>query len=138
MGTVSYTHLDVYKRQGKGIAILPQDHQICAPADGEITALFPTKHAIGMKTKDGLEILIHIGIDTVNLNGKYFTSKVNIGDQVVQGQVLVDFDYQKAAQEHYDTHVIVVITNSDDYLDIFSNNKTERITKDMDILTVIQ
>lgn len=123
---------------GKGIAILPQDHQICAPADGEITALFPTKHAIGMKTKDGLEILIHIGIDTVNLNGKYFTSKVNIGDQVVQGQVLVDFDYQKAAQEHYDTHVIVVITNSDDYLDIFSNNKTERITKDMDILTVIQ
>lgn len=123
---------------GKGIAILPQDYQICAPADGEITALFPTKHAIGMKTKDGLEILIHIGIDTVNLNGKYFTSKVNIGDQVVQGQVLVDFDYQKAAQEHYDTHVIVVITNSDDYLDIFSNNKTQRITKDMDILTVIQ
>lgn len=123
---------------GKGIAILPEDHQICAPADGEITALFPTKHAIGMKTKDGLEILIHIGIDTVNLNGKYFTSKVNIGDQVIQGQVLVDFDYQKAAQEHYDTHVIVVITNSDDYLDIFSNNKTKRITKDMDILTVIQ
>lgn len=123
---------------GKGIAILPQDHQICAPADGEITALFPTKHAIGMKTKDGLEILIHIGIDTVNLNGKYFTLKVNIGDQVVQGQVLVDFDYQKAAEEHYDTHVIVVITNSDDYLDIFSNNKTKRITKDMDILTVIQ
>lgn len=123
---------------GKGIAILPQNHQICAPADGEITALFPTKHAIGMKTKDGLEILIHIGIDTVNLNGKYFTSKVNVGDQVVQGQVLVDFDYQKAAQEHYDTHVIVVITNSDDYLDIFSNNKTKRVTKDMDILTVIQ
>lgn len=123
---------------GKGIAILPQNHQICAPADGEITALFPTKHAIGMKTKDGLEILIHIGIDTVNLNGKYFTSKVNVGDQVVQGQVLVDFDYQKAAQEHYDTHVIVVITNSDDYLDIFSNNKTERVTKDMEILTVIQ
>lgn len=123
---------------GKGIAILPEDHQICAPADGIITALFPTKHAIGMKTKDGLEILIHIGIDTVNLNGKYFTSKVNLGDQVIQGQVLVDFDYQKAAQEHYDTHVIVVITNSDDYLDIFSNNKTKRITKDMDILTVIQ
>ena len=123
---------------GKGIAILPQDNHICAPVNGEITALFPTKHAIGMKTKEGLEVLIHIGIDTVNLNGKYFESKVNIGDQVIQGQELVVFDYQKAAQEHYDTHVIMVITNSDDYLDIFSNNKTERITKDMDILTVIQ
>ena len=123
---------------GKGIAILPQDNQICAPADGIITALFPTKHAIGMKTKDGLEVLIHIGIDTVNLNGKYFEAKVNIGDTVVQGQTLIVFDYQKVAEEHYDTHVIMVITNSDDYLDIFSNQKIETVTKDMDILTVIQ
>ena len=123
---------------GKGIAILPQDNQICAPADGIITALFPTKHAIGMKTKDGLEVLIHIGIDTVNLNSKYFEAKVNIGDTVVQGQTLIVFDYQKVAEEHYDTHVIMVITNSDDYLDIFSNQKIETVTKDMDILTVIQ
>ena len=123
---------------GKGIAILPQDNQICAPADGIITALFPTKHAIGMKTKDGLEVLIHIGIDTVNLNGKYFEAKVNIGDTVVQGQTLIVFDYQKVAEEHYDTHVIMVITNSDDYLDIFSNQKIKTVTKDMDILTVIQ
>lgn len=123
---------------GKGIAILPQDNQICAPADGIITALFPTKHAIGMKTKDGLEVLIHIGIDTVNLNGKYFETKVNIGDTVVQGQTLIVFDYQKVAEEHYDTHVIMVITNSDDYLDIFSNQKIKTVTKDMDILTVIQ
>ena len=123
---------------GKGIAILPQDNHIYAPADGEITAIFPTKHAIGMKTKEGLEVLIHIGIDTVNLNGKYFESKVNIGDTVIQGQELMIFDYKKVAEEHYDTHVIMVITNSNDYLDIFSNQKAKTVTKDMDILTVIQ
>ena len=63
---------------------------------------------------------------------------MNIGDTVVQGQTLIVFDYQKVAEEHYDTHVIMVITNSDDYLDIFSNQKIETVTKDMDILTVIQ
>lgn len=123
---------------GKGIAILPQDNHIYAPANGEITAIFPTKHAIGMKTKEGLEVLIHIGIDTVNLSGKYFESKVNIGDTVIQGQELMIFDYKKVAEEHYDTHVIMVITNSNDYLDIFSNQKAKTVTKDMDILTVIQ
>jgi sugar PTS system EIIA component len=83
------------KMMGDGFAIEPEKGEVYAPADGEITNLFPTKHAIGIKTKNGLEILIHVGIDTVELEGDGFTAYVSEGDRVSAGQKLLDFDMEK-------------------------------------------
>ncbi|HOJ82915.1 MAG TPA: PTS glucose transporter subunit IIA, partial [Acetomicrobium flavidum] len=83
------------KIMGDGFAILPKDGTVVAPADGRIVVLFPTKHAIGMVTDDGLEILIHVGIDTVKLQGKGFEAFVSQGERVKEGQLLLraDLDY---------------------------------------------
>ena len=90
------------KMLGDGFAIKPQDNQIYAPVDGTISTLFPTKHAIGIKTNNGLEILIHLGLDTVELKGAPFTVSVNQGDKVEKGQPLATMD-----------SCIVVYTNMD-------------------------
>lgn len=86
--------------------------------DGVISTLFPTSHAIGIKADFGAEILIHIGMDTVNLNGEYFTSKVNQGDKVRKGQELIEFDIDEIKKSGYSVLTPVIITNSDDYEDI--------------------
>jgi PTS system glucose-specific IIA component len=83
------------KIMGDGFAIVPEKGEVYAPVDGEITNLFPTKHAIGIKAKSGLEILIHVGIDTVELKGDGFTVHVSEGDRVSTGQKLLDFDMEK-------------------------------------------
>lgn len=103
---------------GKGIAIIPSDEMIYSPLDGEITAVFPTKHALGIKGEDGVEVLIHIGIDTVELNGKGFDVLVAQGDKVKKGQQLVKVDFEGIKASGYDTTTIVVITNTQDYLDV--------------------
>jgi len=103
---------------GNGVAIIPTEGKLVAPADGTITTAFPTGHAIGIKTDLGAEILIHIGMDTVKLNGKYFTKKVNQGDTVKKGQVLLEFDINGIKKEGYQIITPVVITNTDIYNDI--------------------
>ncbi|HWT74114.1 MAG TPA: beta-glucoside-specific PTS transporter subunit IIABC [Mobilitalea sp.] len=103
---------------GKGVAILPVEGRLAAPADGEITSLFPTGHAVGMKTDFGAEILIHIGMDTVKLEGKYFTQKVKLGDKVKKGQTLIEFDLAAIKNAGYSIVTPVVITNPEDYADI--------------------
>ena len=110
---------------GKGIVIEPTDGKVISPVDGTVLTIFPTKHAIGIKSKDGAEILIHIGIDTVNLNGKYFTSYVEQGKEVKKGDLLVEADIEKIKEAGYCTEVPVIVTNTDQYKEIdFTINKT--------------
>lgn len=103
---------------GKGVAILPTEGKVVAPEDGEVTTMFPTGHAVGLKLASGAEVLIHIGMDTVKLEGKYFTQKVRQGDMVKKGQTLVEFDMDAITRENYSVLTPVIITNSDDYIDV--------------------
>lgn len=103
---------------GKGIGIKPIDDHIHAPIDGKVTAIFPTKHAIGITGSNGIEILIHIGIDTVELEGKHFTLQVKEGETVSQGDVLAVVDFSKVVEAGYDPTVMVIITNTNDFLDV--------------------
>ena len=103
---------------GQGIAIEPMEGKLTAPADGTISAFFPTGHAIGMTTEDGAEILMHVGMNTVKLEGKYFIPKAKQGDRVKKGQVLLEFDIQKIKKAGYSTVTPVLITNSGQYTDI--------------------
>lgn len=103
---------------GKGIGIKPIDDHIHAPIDGKVTAIFPTKHAIGITGSNGIEILIHIGIDTVELEGKHFTLQVKEGETVSRGDVLAVVDFSKVVKAGYDPTVMVIITNTNDFLDV--------------------
>lgn len=112
---------------GDGIAVLPQDGKVYAPTDGTITTLFETKHAIGLESTQGAEILIHIGIDTVNLEGRYFTAHVKTGDIVKKGDLLVTFDKTAIEQEGYETITPVLITNTDNFVKIEANSSGQEI-----------
>lgn len=110
---------------GKGVAVIPDSNTVVSPVDGEITCMFQTKHAIGITTKNGVEILIHIGIDTVRLEGKYFENYIEQGQKVKAGDKLVEFDRENIEKEGLDTIVMLIITNSPNYSDvrlIASNN----------------
>lgn len=99
---------------GQGAMIEPDKGEVVAPFDGVVTALFPTKHAIGLTGEDGTELLIHVGINTVELNGKYFESFVNQGDKVKKGQKLVTFDLNAIEKEGYLTQTMIIVTNTED------------------------
>lgn len=105
-------------KMGQGYAIIPDSDYITAPFDAEVEMIFPTGHAIGLKTKTGFELLIHVGINTVNLNGKFFKPLVKKGDFVIQGQKLIEFDHNKINKAGYDDTVMVILTN-------IPNNSTE-------------
>ena len=99
---------------GPGVGILPSNGHLAAPCDCEVMMVFPTGHAIGLKTEDGEEILIHIGIDTVSLDGKGFKVHVKQGQRVLKGQSLIDFDLAVIKEANLDPVVIMISTNSDD------------------------
>ncbi|EIA20989.1 PTS system, beta-glucoside-specific IIABC subunit [Listeria fleischmannii subsp. coloradonensis] len=109
---------------GKGIAVKPSEGKVYAVEDATVETLFPTKHAIGLKLTNGVEILIHIGMDTVNLEGRYFDAKVKQGEHVKKGDLLVEFDLNKLVDEGYSIETPVIITNSDQYLDIISSKES--------------
>lgn len=110
---------------GEGVAILPNEGRVVAPDDAEVTLLFPTKHAIGLKTIEGAEILIHVGMDTVTLNGEGFESHVSVGDKVQKGQILLTFDIEKIKKAGLTTVTPIIITNTADYqsIDLCKDNK---------------
>ncbi|MDU5741683.1 MAG: beta-glucoside-specific PTS transporter subunit IIABC [Clostridium sp.] len=108
---------------GSGVGIIADNNLVVAPVDGEVVCVFPTKHAFGLKTESGVELLIHIGIDTVELEGKHFTTMVNQGDKVKIGQPLVQVDFDKVKEEGFDPTIIVVVTNTQDYLDVIPVSK---------------
>lgn len=103
---------------GKGAAFIPADGKVCAPCDGTISALYPTGHAIGISATQGAEILIHIGMDTVSLEGKGFDVKVAIGQEVKVGDLLVDVDLDVVKDAGLDTTIPMVVANTDDFADI--------------------
>ncbi len=96
---------------GKGVAVLPTDGEIVSPVSGTVVTVFGTKHVVGLRSDDGVEVLVHVGIDTVNLGGKGFTAHVADGDRVTVGQRLLTVDLPAVAATH-DTTTVVVITNS--------------------------
>ena len=96
---------------GDGIAVIPSSGKVYAPADGRIISIFDTKHAICFASNYGTEILIHIGVDTVNLQGKYFTPHVNTGDVVKKGQLLIEFDKEQIQKAGYDTVIPMMFTD---------------------------
>ncbi|AYV73422.1 beta-glucoside-specific PTS transporter subunit IIABC [Bacillus sp. PK3-056] len=103
---------------GKGVGIIPSAGRAVSPVNGIVTTLFKTKHAIGITSDNGAEILIHIGMDTVQLEGKYFTAHVKQGDKVSAGDLLLEFDMEKMREEGYNLITPVIITNSADYKQI--------------------
>lgn len=103
---------------GRGAAVKNPQGKVVAPFDGEITVFFETKHAIGLKSADGVEVLIHVGMDTVKLNGEHFTAQAAQGDKVKKGQVLLTFDPAAIREAGYDTTTPVVVTNAAEFGDI--------------------
>lgn len=121
---------------GKGVAVKPSEGTVVAPADGEVTMLFKTGHAVGITTASGAELLIHIGIDTVQLNGRGFTPQVKAGDVVKKGQPLVTFDRALLTSEGYDDTVIFVVSNAGNFQDVVRSQEAAART-DRELLAVL-
>ncbi|MCF0149635.1 MAG: PTS glucose transporter subunit IIA [Clostridium sp.] len=105
---------------GKGVAIKPLEGKVVSPIKGVVQTIFKTKHAIGLKSEDGTEILIHVGMDTVQLEGKHFTAHVKDGDKVNVGDTLLEFDTEAIKKEGYELTTPVIVTNTNDYLEVLA------------------
>ncbi|UOY91217.1 PTS glucose transporter subunit IIA [Ectobacillus sp. JY-23] len=123
------------RMMGDGIAIVPEEGVVVSPVDGEVVQLFHTKHAIGIKSRNGLEILIHVGLETVNLNGEGFEAHVTTGQQVKAGDKLITFDLAFISENAKSTITPIVITNGDVFgavdksLDIRAEKGTTQVMK---------
>ncbi len=103
---------------GNGVAIIPEEGKVFAPVDGEITALYDSKHAVGLRGDDGMEILIHVGLDTVRMEGRHYTEHVVKGQKVKKGDLLLEFDIQGIKDEGFDVISPVVVLNTGTYADV--------------------
>ncbi|WP_413527669.1 beta-glucoside-specific PTS transporter subunit IIABC [Marinilactibacillus psychrotolerans] len=121
---------------GRGIAIEPTEGKVVSPVKGKVTALFPTGHAIGITSDEGVELLIHVGMDTVQLDGKGFTAYVENGDTVEVGQTLIEFDIQVIKEAGYPVTTPVLVTNADDYLDLLTTD-SETVAINDYLMTVV-
>ncbi len=122
---------------GKGVAILPSEGKVCAPVSGIVTTLFQSSHAIGITAESGEEILIHVGLDTVQLKGEGFHPLIRQGDHVQQGEVVLEFDIKLLQDKGYNIITPVVVTNKNDYMDIFAVNENEMVKTNDVLLAVI-
>ncbi|WP_462289877.1 beta-glucoside-specific PTS transporter subunit IIABC [Holdemanella biformis] len=117
---------------GKGVAIVPTNNVVISPVEGTVSVLFPSKHAVGITTKDGVELLVHIGLNTVMLNGEGFTAFVKQGDRVVCGQKLLEFDKEFILSKGYSLQSPVLVTNADQFSDIVMNeNQTVKTGEEL-------
>lgn len=109
---------------GAGAAIIPAEGRVVAPFHGKVASLFSTRHAIGLLSNSGIEILIHVGIDTVKLNGEHFTAHIKEGDIVAPGDLLITFDRKAILNKGFDLSTPVIMSNSDDYAEVEQKNET--------------
>ena len=112
---------------GKGVAIQPEQGRVVAPFDGKITVVMDTKHAVGITSNNGIEVLIHVGMDTVQLNGKYYQTHVKVDDEVKKGDLLLTFEKENIIAEGYEITTPVVITNTADFkqINVLTNKQSE-------------
>lgn len=122
---------------GKGVAIEPTRGEIICPFDGTVEVVANTKHALGLKSSEGVDLIIHIGIDTVKLDGKYFNIKVSQGDKVKAGDLLGTFDIAKIREKGYSLITPIVITNTADYVDVLPNREVGTVIQEDNILELI-
>ncbi|MCG3760865.1 PTS glucose transporter subunit IIA [Vibrio cincinnatiensis] len=108
---------------GQGVAIRPDSGTLFAPFDGYVASIFKSHHAIGLKSEQGVELLIHIGLDTVKLQGDGFSLLVQTGEKITEGMPLIQFDLDKITHLGFDTTTPIFITNSHDYLEILSTHE---------------
>lgn len=126
------------KLLGEGIAVDPSEGKVYAPADGTVVMIMDTKHGIALKTDQGVEVLIHIGLDTVNLQGKYFTAHAENGKKVKAGDLLVEFDPEAVKEAGYNPVTVMVVTNMDDYIRAVGMVKeSETVTHGDTLLTIV-
>lgn len=125
------------KMLGDGVAIIPKDGKVYAPFDGAVTSLFPTKHAIGLTSDEGVELLIHFGLETVELKGRGFVSHVSDGEKVEKGQLMLEVDVEMLVAEGYDIVTPVVVTNTQVYLDVLLLSTKEEVNYADDLLAVL-
>lgn len=121
---------------GKGVAVDPTEGNVVAPCNGTVTTLFPTKHAIGIVTENGAELLIHLGLDTVKLDGEHFTAHIAQGDKVKKGQLMVTVDLEAVKAAGYSMVTPIIVTNTPDYLDVVAMSSTS-VNKEEELLTLI-
>ena len=120
---------------GKGVAIKPLEGKVYAPVDGKISTLFPTLHAVGITTEDGVDILIHVGLDTVSLKGAAFQAFVKAGDSVKKGELLLEADLQAITEAGLDTITPILICNSKECKEV-SMVKSGKVTTEDYILQI--
>ncbi|ECG8590169.1 PTS beta-glucoside transporter subunit EIIBCA [Salmonella enterica subsp. salamae] len=112
---------------GKGIGINPTVGKVISPFDGEVLSIFTTNHAIGLKSLDGIELLIHVGLDTVQLDGKGFKAFIENGDKVKKGDLLIEFDIDYIKSEGYDPTTVVIVTNTEEYHDVSASMDSKAV-----------
>lgn len=120
---------------GKGAAIIPEKGVVYAPFDGKVDAVFETGHALGLVSEDGVELLIHVGIDTVNLKGKHFTPKKKSGDTMKKGDILLEFDIDKIKADGYDVTTPIIISNTEQFAKVKAC-EDKVVTKESKLLSV--
>lgn len=122
---------------GQGMAIQPSIGKVFAPFDGTVETVFRTKHSIGLRSVDGVELLIHVGLDTVKLKGQHFDVKVTEGEPISHGQLLMEFDLAAIQAAGYDTTTPVIVTNSSDYLEVLGNESSPITGPEKPLITVL-
>ncbi|NDL61766.1 PTS beta-glucoside transporter subunit IIABC [Acerihabitans arboris] len=123
---------------GKGVGILPSAGRVVSPVNGVVASLFKTHHAIGLLSDEGVEVLIHVGIDTVKLDGRYFNAPIHTGDRVSRGDLLVEFDTAGITAAGYDLTTLVIITNSEDYIDVLPATAGTTIQEQQPLLALVR
>ncbi len=125
------------KIMGEGAAIVPDDGEVSAPFDGVVNTVFPTRHAIGLTNDDGVEVIIHIGLDTVELNGEGFEAFVKDGDRVRKGDRLIRFDRSAIQEKGYDLTTPVIVSNAAQFIDIIETEQ-KQIKRNDELLKVFR
>lgn len=123
---------------GKGVVIIPDDGKVISPINGVVSTIIPTLHAIGITSDSGIELLIHVGINTVSLNGKHFIKKCNEGDNIKIGDCILEFDRDAIIKEGYSIETPIIIVNTDDFLDVLETYESDIVDYNSKLIDIIR